>query len=170
MDTLEVPLEGDFFTDDTKVVVGKLCDKGHKWMGSKTISDCVEALIGAYYVGGGLVAALHVMKWLGIDANIEPSLIVEAITCASIRSYVPKTNEIKDIENKVGYEFSVKFLLQEAITHASVNEFYCYQVMMQRQLLILYLPITFTLLDSRKMFGITCERNREKTHIFKGVY
>ncbi|XP_044463559.1 endoribonuclease Dicer homolog 3-like [Mangifera indica] len=150
VDTLEVPLEGDFFTDDTKVVVGKLCDKGHRWMGSKTISDCVEALIGAYYVGGGLVAALHVMKWLGIDANIEPSLIVEAITCASIRSYVPKTNEIKDIENKVGYEFSVKFLLQEAITHASVNEFYCYQRLEFLGDAVLDLLITWHLYQSHR--------------------
>ncbi|KAJ0091009.1 hypothetical protein Patl1_13738 [Pistacia atlantica] len=127
VDTLEVPLDGKFFTEDTKVVVGKLCDMGHRWMVSKTISDCVEALIGAYYIGGGLVAALHVMKWLGIDADIEPSLVVEAITRASIQSYIPKTNAIKDLEKKVGYEFSVKFLLQEAITHASVQEFYCYE-------------------------------------------
>jgi len=45
-----------------KVVVGKLCDRSHRWMCSKTIADYVEALIGAYYVGGGLFASLNVMK------------------------------------------------------------------------------------------------------------
>ncbi|KAH9804977.1 Endoribonuclease Dicer [Citrus sinensis] len=127
VDTLEVPLDGKFFTQDTKVVVGKPCDMGHRWMGSKTIADCAEALIGAYYVGGGLIAALYMMKWLGIDADLEVSLVDDCITRASLRSYVPRINEIKDIESKIGYEFTVKFLLQEAITHASVQEFYCYQ-------------------------------------------
>lgn len=131
VDTLEVPLDGNFFTQDTKVVVGKPCDMGHRWMGSKTIADCAEALIGAYYVGGGLIAALYMMKWLGIDADLEVSLVDDCITRASLRSYVPRINEIKDIESKIGYEFTVKFLLQEAITHASVQEFYCYQVIIE---------------------------------------
>ncbi|KAA8546198.1 hypothetical protein F0562_003063 [Nyssa sinensis] len=130
VDTLEVPLDGKFHTEDPKVVVGKYCDRGHRWMVSKTISDCVEALIGAYYVGGGLVAALQLMKWLGIDAELEPSLVDEAIKSASLRSYIPKANEIEALESKLGYEFSVKGLLLEAITHASEQELgvgYCYQ-------------------------------------------
>jgi endoribonuclease Dicer len=126
-----VPLDGKFQTEDPKVVVGKCCDRGHRWMVSKTIADCVEALIGAYYIGGGLVAALHMMKWLEIDAELDPSLVIEAIAAASLRSYVPKTNEIATLESKLHYEFSAKGLLQEAITHASEQEVgvgYCYQV------------------------------------------
>ncbi|XAR57556.1 Ribonuclease III [Bertholletia excelsa] len=130
VDTLEVPLKSKFQTEDAKVVIGKCCDKGHRWMGSKTISDCVEALIGAYYVGGGLIAALHLMKWLGIDATLDPSLVNEAITAAAFHSYIPKNDEIEALESKLGYEFSVKGLLLEAITHASEQEQevgYCYQ-------------------------------------------
>ena len=112
-------MDRKFHTEDPKVVVGKFCDRGHRWMCSKTISDCVEALIGAYHVGGGLIASLHVMKWLGIDAELEPSLVDEAITAASLHSYVPKVNEIASLEMKIGYEFSVKGLLLEAITHLS---------------------------------------------------
>ncbi|XVF35247.1 hypothetical protein REPUB_Repub18cG0129200 [Reevesia pubescens] len=126
VDSLEVPLDKKFQTEDLKVKVGKSCDRGHRWMCSKTISDCVEALIGAYYISGGLIAALHVMKWLGIDAELDPSLVAEAINRGSFRSYVPN-NEIHIIESKIGYNFSVKFFLQEALTHASVPEFYCYQ-------------------------------------------
>lgn len=114
-------------------MVGKSCDKGHRWMCSKTISDCVEALIGAYYVSGGLPAALHLMKWFHIDAELEPSLVAEAITTASLRSYNPKANEIAILESKLHYEFSTKGLLHEAITHASEQESgvgCCYEVMM----------------------------------------
>ncbi|KAM6559383.1 hypothetical protein CsatA_028622 [Cannabis sativa] len=130
LDTLEVPLDQKFQTEDPKVVLGKTCDKGHRWMGSKTIADCVEALVGAYYVGGGLTAAIHTMKWFGIDAELEPSLVLEAISIASLRSYTPKENEIATLESKIEYVFSTKGLLQEAMTHASDQELnldYCYQ-------------------------------------------
>lgn len=128
-----MPLDSKFQTEDTKVVVGKCCDRGHRWMGSKTISDCVEALIGAYYVGGGLTAALYLMKWLSIGSELEPSLVDEAITNASLHSYIPKAKEIEILESKLAYEFSTKGLLLEAITHASQQELevgFCYQVVM----------------------------------------
>lgn len=128
---MDVPWDPKLQTEDPKVVVGKCCDMGHRWMISKTVSDCVEALIGAYYVSGGLVAALHVMKWLGVDADLEPSLIVEAINSASLRSYLLRSNELDGLESKLGYRFSVKFLLQEAITHTTAQESYCYQVVME---------------------------------------
>ncbi|CAJ1973600.1 unnamed protein product [Sphenostylis stenocarpa] len=122
LETLEVPLDVKFHTEDPKVVVGKFCDRGHRWMCSKTIADCVEALIGAYYVGGGLFASLNVMKWLGIGTELELSLVDEAITAASLRTCVPKESEIASLEKKIGYEFSVKGLLLEAITHLSEKE------------------------------------------------
>ncbi|XVE70817.1 hypothetical protein DITRI_Ditri10aG0101000 [Diplodiscus trichospermus] len=126
VDSLEVPLDKKFQTEDPKIKVGKSCDRGHRWMCSKTISDCVEALIGAYYVSGGLIAALHMMKWLGIDAELDTLLVAEAINRASLQSYVPN-DEIHIIETKIGYKFSVKFFLQVALTHASVHEFNCYE-------------------------------------------
>lgn len=119
VDTSEVPLDSNFVTEDTKVMIGKCCDRGHRWMGSKTISDCVEALIGAYYVGGGLVASVQLMKWLGMDVEVQPSLLDEAIKKASLYSYNPKEIEIDILEAKLEYQFLVKGLLVEAITHAS---------------------------------------------------
>ncbi|KAL2346622.1 hypothetical protein Fmac_000622 [Flemingia macrophylla] len=121
LETPEVPLDGKFHTEDPKVVVGKFCDRGHRWMCSKTISDCAEALIGAYYVGGGLFASLNVMKWLGFDAELEPSLVDKAITAASLHTSVPRES-IASLEKKIRYEFSVKGLLLEAITHLSDKE------------------------------------------------
>ncbi|GMI97873.1 dicer-like 3, DICER-LIKE 3 [Hibiscus trionum] len=126
VDSLEVPLDKNFQTEDPKVKFGKSCDRGHRWMCSKTVADCVEALIGAYYISGGLFASLHVMKWLGVDVELDPSMVAEVINQASLQTYVPN-NEIHEIESKVGHNFSVKFLLKEALTHESAHEFYCYQ-------------------------------------------
>ncbi|WCJ29281.1 dicer-like 3 [Euphorbia peplus] len=122
VDTSEVPLDAKFQTYDTKVKLVTCCSMGHRWMCSKNISDCVEAMIGAYYASGGLVASLHVMKWLGMDVEFDISLVNEAISTASLRSYEPKEDDLKSLELKLGYTFSSKFLLQEAVTHASMHE------------------------------------------------
>lgn len=146
MDTADVPLDSKFVSEDTKVMIGKCCDRGHRWMSSKTISDCVEALIGAYYVGGGLVASIQLMKWLGMDVEVQHSLLYDAMTNASLNLYSPKAIEIGIVESKLGYQFLVKGLLLEAITHASGEQAtgrgYCYQVY-NVSLLILFLH-TFT--------------------------
>lgn len=80
MDTFEVPLERKFQTEDQKVIVGKCCDKGHRHIGSKTVYDYVEALVGAYYVGNGLAVAIHMMKVFGMDSDPKPLFVVEAIS------------------------------------------------------------------------------------------
>ncbi|KAJ0977945.1 hypothetical protein J5N97_013419 [Dioscorea zingiberensis] len=126
----EVPLKVIYEKENKKIVIGKACDEGHRWMCPKTISDCVEALIGAYYTGGGLHAALAVLKWLGIDSEFEPEMFDEAMKAISIRSYLPKVDEIEKLESKLGYNFNTKGLLLEAITHASQQELgvnYSYQ-------------------------------------------
>ncbi|KDP34010.1 hypothetical protein JCGZ_07581 [Jatropha curcas] len=76
VDTLEVPLDAKFQAEG-HVFIGKCCSIGHGWMCSKTISDCVEAIIGAYYVSGGLMPTIHVMKWFGIDVEFDLSLRLE---------------------------------------------------------------------------------------------
>ncbi|XP_050220026.1 endoribonuclease Dicer homolog 3 isoform X2 [Mercurialis annua] len=130
VDTLEVPLDAKFQTENLNVQIATCCSLGHRWMCSKTVSDCVEAIIGAYYVSGGLIAAQHVMKWFSMDVKFDPLLVDEYIKNASLQSYTPKEEEIKSLESKVGYKFSIEFLLQEAMTHASMQEHgigYCYQ-------------------------------------------
>ncbi|XP_056866743.1 endoribonuclease Dicer homolog 3 isoform X2 [Raphanus sativus] len=127
IDTREVPLEPRFFTENMTIKIGKSCDVGHRWTVSKSVSDCAEALIGAYYVSGGLDGALHVMKWLGEDVGFDRELVNEAINRVSLRCYVPKDGELTELEAKIGREFSSKFLLKEAITHTSVHESYSYE-------------------------------------------
>nr|POE50315.1 endoribonuclease dicer like 3 [Quercus suber] len=112
------------------------------------MADCVEALIGAYYICGGIIAALHLMKWLGIDAELDPSLVVlsnyycfstEAITHASqqelgvgycYQSYTDiDPGKLIDLRSaSVNNESFAQ--AAEAITHASQQELgvgYCYQ-------------------------------------------
>ncbi|XP_025817136.1 endoribonuclease Dicer homolog 3a-like isoform X3 [Panicum hallii] len=126
----EVVTEDIHRIDDKSIIIGKACDKGHRWICSKTISDCVEALIGAYYVGGGLRAAFSVLKWLQIEIEIEEDLIAKAMLSASVRNYLPKLDVVEMLEAKLGYLFSVKGLLIEALTHPSQQvsgTTYCYQ-------------------------------------------
>ncbi|WVZ67722.1 hypothetical protein U9M48_016765 [Paspalum notatum var. saurae] len=132
----ECPVNSEFVTediyriDDKSIIIGKACDKGHRWICSKTISDCVEAIIGAYYVGGGLKAAFSVLKWLQIEIEIEEDLIMKAMSSASVRTYLLNVNLVELLEAKLGYVFSVKGLLIEALTHPSQQEAgatYCYQ-------------------------------------------
>lgn len=135
VDLMCVPMERRYITEDSSVVLGKPCDKGHRWMCSKTIADCVEALVGAYYVGGGLSAALSLMNWLGFNVTFTTKLVQDAKFIASHLPYFLKKNDIEELESKLNYRFSVKGLLLEAITHPSLQELgidYCYQVMSQK--------------------------------------
>ncbi|KAK9748533.1 hypothetical protein RND81_02G064500 [Saponaria officinalis] len=130
IDELEVPLDGRYQTFDENLILGKSCDMGHRWLVSKNIADCVEAVIGAYYVSGGLVAALHVMKWLGIEAELAPGYVDKFADVASDRSCTQKSDHIISLESKLGYDFTTKGLLLEAITHATeekVGAEFCYE-------------------------------------------
>ncbi|KAM3353503.1 hypothetical protein ACQJBY_024588 [Aegilops geniculata] len=114
-------VNSEVVTEDINVKVGQLCDKGHRWMCSKTISDCVEAIIGAYYVEGGLRAAMAVLKWLGVNVEVEEELIGQFLS-ASVQTYLPKNDVIEKVEAKLGYVFLMKGLLLEALTHPSLQE------------------------------------------------
>uniref|UniRef100_A0A0E0M8Z7 Uncharacterized protein n=1 Tax=Oryza punctata TaxID=4537 RepID=A0A0E0M8Z7_ORYPU len=130
IDTAFVPSNRRYIRDDPSFVVGKPCDRGHRWMCSKSISDSVEALVGAYYVGGGIAAALWVMRWFGIDIKSDMKLLQEVKFNASHLCYLSKINDIEELEAKLKYNFSVRGLLLEAITHPSLQELgvdYCYQ-------------------------------------------
>lgn len=40
----------------------------HSFLGDKSVADCVEALIGGYFVSGGIDGALRLMEWVGLKA------------------------------------------------------------------------------------------------------
>ncbi|XP_078439590.1 dicer-like 3 [Wolffia australiana] len=114
--------------DEGKFIIGRACDKGHRWLCSKTISDCVEALIGAYYVGGGLEASKDFMRWLSMDIDFEPARLEEFIQGASLCSNCPQQEDLQLLETKLKYKFAARGLLLEALTHPSlIDSHSCYQ-------------------------------------------
>jgi endoribonuclease Dicer len=73
-----------------------------------------------------------VLKWLGVDAEIEEELIFHTILSAPVKNYLPKIGVIGMLEAKLGYTFSSKGLLLETLTHPSERELaerYTYQVL-----------------------------------------
>ena len=121
---------GKHGNEDNLATDGKSCDEGHRWMSPKTISDAVEALIGAHFVGGGATAALEFMEWMNMEVDIEPDLAEAARQSASVDPVVLRDTNLDGLESQLGYEFQNKALLVEAITHASHQDSggCCYQV------------------------------------------
>jgi endoribonuclease Dicer len=95
----------------------------------KTLADVMEALIGAFFLaGGGLAAALHFMRWAGImvcdpGPVLQPQL-VWAAEGEPRRRRLAEANALADPleqfeRRRLGYVFTHKPLLVEAVTHAS---------------------------------------------------
>lgn len=106
------------------------CSKGHHWLYKKTIADVVEALVGAFVVDSGFIAATAFLKWIGIQVDYEPSQVTEA--CISSSRYIPLSAcmDIAALENSLGYKFLHRGLLLQAFVHPSYNKHGggCYQV------------------------------------------
>lgn len=88
---------------------------------TKVLADVVEAIIGATVVDGGLEGAKASLNlfipdesWLSIDEDIQ--LLYEAVPLSD-NGIVPAN--IPKIEAMIGYTFTKKKLLVEALTHAS---------------------------------------------------
>lgn len=138
----EVPLTHPTAVEHSAIKIGVTCDLGHRWLCSKTISDCLEALIGAYYVSGGMEAAQLFMTWVGVDCEHDLALVEEATRKASEFSFTIEDKNIDALESKLGYKFLNKGLLLEAITHASQQEAgsgCCYQVLRMIANLLLFI-------------------------------
>jgi endoribonuclease Dicer len=90
----------------------------YRVLSSKTLADVVEALIGVYYVAGGKIAANHLMKWIGIHAELDPEEIPPPKPY-DIPESIMRSINFDTLKGVLGIEFQNKGLLVEAITHAS---------------------------------------------------
>lgn len=91
-------------------------------IGQKTLADVVEALVGVYFLHGGLDSALKAMRWLQVSMPF-PSKVPESIyagLCEGMRgrnTLCPL--EIATLEKRIGYHFRTKFLLVSAFDYGN---------------------------------------------------
>ncbi|XP_015166709.1 endoribonuclease Dicer homolog 2-like [Solanum tuberosum] len=102
------------FNEEFMTSSDKMYSKIKQKIRSKRVADVVEALIGAYLSSGGEVAALSLMKWLGMDIDFVD---------APIQRHFPLNAEklvnIRYFESLLHYKFHDPSLLVEALTHES---------------------------------------------------
>ncbi|CAZ82740.1 unnamed protein product [Tuber melanosporum] len=94
--------------------------KGPKQLSTKILADVVEALIGAAYLEGNYPKALKVIRAFGLNINWK-SLEERTTSLLNRASRYPEVHlsHLKGLESLIGYHFTHKALLLEAITHPS---------------------------------------------------
>ncbi|KAK8581994.1 hypothetical protein V6N12_072193 [Hibiscus sabdariffa] len=97
------------------------CSRNHHWLHKKTISDVVEALVGAFIVDRGFQAATAFLRWIGIRVDFQGSQINSI--CTASKRFMPLSSlvDTEALENLLGYQFLHKGLLLQAIVHPSYN-------------------------------------------------
>ena len=94
--------------------------RGPKQLSTKILADVVESLIGAAYLEGGYSKALKVISAFGLNINWKP-LHQRTTSLLNRASRYPEVHlpHLKGLESLIGYHFTHKALLLEAITHPS---------------------------------------------------
>lgn len=87
----------------------------------KTLADVIEALIGAYFITGGIPKALECMNIFLPDVKWDSIESTRAILFKNARSNIPLPVMMQPVEELIGYKFKKKSLLVEALTHGSYN-------------------------------------------------
>ncbi len=90
-------------------------------LSTKTLADVVEALIGASYVDGGIAAARHCLCVFlpELDWQTPPASRDILYQAAEPGQRLPQT--MARLEELIGYTFSKKSLLLDALTHPSYS-------------------------------------------------
>ncbi|KAG7106929.1 Dicer-like protein 2 like [Verticillium longisporum] len=94
-------------------------NSGPRTISTKTLADIVEALIGAAYIDGGLPKALGCISIFLRELDWKPLPACQKILYSLAPPDVPLPPMLVPLEDLIGYTFTKKSLLIEAITHAS---------------------------------------------------
>ncbi|KAK3005994.1 hypothetical protein RJ639_017631, partial [Escallonia herrerae] len=105
------------------------CSRSHRWLHKKSISDVVEALVGAFIVDSGFKATTAFLKWIGINVDFQASQVNNIRSASTIFMSLADRIDIAALENILGYQFLHKGLLVQAFLHPSYNKHAggCYQ-------------------------------------------
>jgi len=90
----------------------------HARIGDKSIADCVESLIGVYYLNGGISSALQFMDWVGLkgptlDPKVSrpyqhfqsnPWILPEYPDLTSVDAYLPGLQALQD---QIDYKYCI---------------------------------------------------------------
>ncbi len=90
-------------------------------LSTKTLADVVEALIGASYMDGGMTKALHCISLFIPDMSWLSLYVTRDILYGAAPSQDVLPSTMVPLEKLIGYSFSRKSLLIEAMTHLSYN-------------------------------------------------
>ncbi|KAJ7756484.1 hypothetical protein DFH07DRAFT_820736 [Mycena maculata] len=91
-------------------------------LSTKVLADVVESLIGAVYLHGSFDLALECARFfdLGIKWEPLPSRIEAMLSRVETHSNLP--SQLDSVESMLGYTFTHKLLLVEALTHVSYQQ------------------------------------------------
>lgn len=87
-------------------------------MSSKTLADVIEALIGAAYLEG-TEKALACLEIFLPDVSWSTALRAHEILYETYDQRIPPSGHLVQVEQLIAYEFNLKLLLVEALTHPS---------------------------------------------------
>lgn len=91
-------------------------------LSTKVLADVVEALIGAAYVHGGFDLATECMSMFGLGMSWKNlSVNIDEVLRRHEELDDPLPPQLSLVEQMLGYEFTRKSLLVQALTHASYN-------------------------------------------------
>lgn len=125
-------IHSQYFTNKNGANSEVRCNKCHHWLYNKTVSDVLEALVGAFIVDSGFKAASAFLNWIGIKVDFTPSQIDNICSASNAFLSIPIQMDATALENKLGYKFTNKGLLIQAFVHPSFNNHLggCYQVLL----------------------------------------
>ena len=90
-------------------------------LSTKVLADVVEALIGAAFVDGGIQKALRCISVFLTEMDWRPLAAGRAVLFDAAPAAVRLPSTLEPLEALLGYTFTKKSLLVEAVTHSSYN-------------------------------------------------
>lgn len=88
-------------------------------MSTKTLADVVEALLGASYLDRGPEKALKCLEIFLPEVPWSTASRASEILYPVYELKIPSSSHLSQVEQLIGYEFNLKALLVESLTHAS---------------------------------------------------
>ncbi|KAG6039717.1 hypothetical protein E4U41_002156 [Claviceps citrina] len=133
-------------------------------MSTKTLADVMEALIGASYVDGGIAKAqacislfVNEVPWRDVAENRN-------VFYARARDQVVLSPELQQLEELVGYRFTKRSLLLEAMTHPSC--YFSHETRSYQQLEFLG-DAVLDYIIVRRLYAVTPPLDHFRMHILK---